>query len=380
MTRSVSAGGDSIDLFQRLRAWTYGRQRLDGAAPDIGAALRDVTAVYSTHPTAPLALLARCHAMGRDDLGTLEGTKETVRLAGMRGTIFLMPRAAAAQIVGATQTPIEKQGRRLAYAGVDWDVYARLKARILAIATEPVTPDELTAALGDDLPAGAKLMAIVRLIAHEGLILRLGIGGSLRTSVLRYVATESWLGKLIEPVAPEEGLAWLAGEYLRGYGPVRVADFAWWVGVTRRRALAALDTVETVDVGDGLLLRAADADAFAATDPLDPDVIAVLPKWDAYTMGHAPSGRARFVAEAHRPLVYSQGGGGTLPGDGFPLILRGGVAVARWGHTFAGDTLRVTVSPFAPRLLPERLLKGAFDGVGRLLGARDVEVRREVAN
>lgn len=375
MTKPVSRT-EAPDL-DRVRAWTYRRQRLDGSAPEVGRALRDVTAVYSTQPTAPLALLARCRTMGRADLGTLERDRAVVRLAGMRGTIFLMPRDTAPFVVGATAVPlgrIERQGRRLAYAGVDLDGYARLKARILEIAREPVTPEGLKAALGGDLPPGVKLMPVVRLIALENLILRLTLDGSLRLSDLRYVATEAWLGEPIRPADPAEGLAALAGSYLGGYGPARVEDFAWWAGVSRRRAGEALRTVETVDLGGGLLLPARDADAFAAAGPLDPDAIAVLPKWDAYTMGHAPDGRARFVAEGHRPLAYSQGGGGTLPGDGFPLILRGGVAVARWGHTLAGTTMRVTVMPFGPRLLPKRLIDGAFDPIARLLDAPELDV------
>ncbi len=364
---------DNPDL-PRIRAWTHHRQRLDGSAPDIEQALRAVTAVYSTQPTAPLALLARCRTMTRAGLGNLDTARAVVRLAGMRGTIFLMPRDLAPAIVGATAVPIEKQGRRLAYAGVDLDGYARLKARIVDIAQEPVTPDELKNALGDDLPPDTRLMSVVRLLALEGLILRLTLDGSLRTSDLRYVATESWLGELIRPVDPAEGLAVLARSYLDGYGPARVEDFAWWVGVSKRRAADALQTVETIDLGDGLLLPARDEGAFFATAPLDPDSLAILPKWDAYTMGHASDGRARFVAEAHRPLAYSQGGGGTLPGDGFPLILRGGVAVARWGHKLTGKAMQVTIMPFGPRLLPKRLLDGAFDPIARLLDAPDLDV------
>ncbi len=370
---------DSLNI-PRIRAWTYGRQRLDGSAPTIEQALRDVTAVYSTQPTAPLALLARCRTMTRADLGNLDTARAVVRLAGMRGTIFLMPRDTAPAIVGATAVPlggIEKQGRRLAYAGVDLDGYARLKAQILEIAREPVTPEELKAALGNNLPPDVKLMSIVRLIALENLILRLTLDGSLRTSDMRYVATESWLGERIQPADPAAGLAFLARSYLDSYGPARVEDFAWWVGISRRRAAAALHTVDTIDLGDGLLLPARHEGAFLATLPLDPDAIAILPKWDAYTMGHAPDGRARFVAEAHRPLAYSQGGGGTLPGDGFPLILRGGVAVARWGHKLAGKAMQVTVMPFGPRLLPKRLLDGAFDPIARLLEAVELDVTCE---
>lgn len=43
--------------------------------------------------------------------------------------------------------------------------------------------------------------------------------------------------------------------------------------------------------------------------------------------------------------------GGTLPGDGFPLLLRGGRAVARWGHEFAGQRLLIEVAPFAGEAL-----------------------------
>ncbi len=43
----------------RLRWFSYGRQRLGRSSRDADAVLRDVIAVYSAHPTAPLSLLAR---------------------------------------------------------------------------------------------------------------------------------------------------------------------------------------------------------------------------------------------------------------------------------------------------------------------------------
>ncbi len=50
-------------------------------------------------------------------------------------------------------------------------------------------------------------------------------------------------------VDPDLALATLAERYLAGYGPAAAADLAWWSGLplsTARRALAALDHVETV--------------------------------------------------------------------------------------------------------------------------------------
>ena len=120
----------------------------------------------------------------------------------------------------------------------------------------------------------------------------------------------------------DEALAWLAGEYLRAFGPIRVKDFAWWAGVTAGRAKQALAEHETEELDGGLLILAKDRKAFEkATKPQGVDL---LPKWDSYTMGYAPDGRDRF---AHPDVVkqcYD------FRGDGRPVILVDGQAAGTW--------------------------------------------------
>jgi hypothetical protein len=354
------------DPLGRLRAWTRQRQGL-GAASDPLEALRAVVGVYSSHPTAPLALAARSAGLDRAAFAGLEARRQAVRVPGMRSSIFLVPTEMAGRVWAVSERRIEKYARNLQYAGLDWEGYARIKARVLKLAGEPIATADLQRAI----PIEGRLMTAVRLMAYEGLILRLG-GATLRTDGLRYVATTAWLGRPLEPGDPAESLAWLADRYLRGYGPARVEDFAWWAGVARGRAGAALAQSGAVDLGQGLLLPADQRDAYARVEPADPDAVDPLPRWDAYTMGLAPDGRERLVDREHQARVYSQGGGGTLPGDGFPVLLRGGRAVATWSHRFKGDRMAVEVSPFEP--LPARLYESAFDEVGRVLGASAVEV------
>jgi hypothetical protein len=209
---------------------------------------------------------------------------------------------------------------------------------------------------------------IARILAREAKIIR--IGKSLRTDQLRYVATSAWLGHELADVDASEALAWLAGEYLRAFGPARAADFAWWAGASRRAAEAALETVPKVS-RDGLLLLEEDADPFDRCEPLDPEAIAVLPKWDSYTMGYAPDGRQRFVDDRFLSLAYTSvvGSPGATSGDGVPLILRAGRAVASWSHRFAGDRLVVTVKPFEGSSVAD----ATFEAVGNLLSASSVE-------
>ena len=56
------------------------------------------------------------------------------------------------------------------------------------------------------------------------------------------------------------------------------------------------------------------------------------------------------------------------------LVLRGGRAVASWSHRFEGNRMVVKVAPFERGVLRPALYEGAFDGVGKLLGATSVEV------
>src|SRR5205823_669566 len=133
---------------------------------------------------------------------------------------------------------------------------------------------------------------VARVLARQGEIVR--VGTSLRTDQLKYVAAAAWLGRPFEDVDANDARAWLGREYLRAFGPARVVDFAWWAGLPRRSAVAALGRVPTVE-REGLLLLEEDVDAFDRTERIEPDAVDVLPKWDSYSMGYAPDGRQRFI-------------------------------------------------------------------------------------
>jgi Winged helix DNA-binding domain len=353
---------------ERLTAWTYRRQLLGRSATGALDTLRSVIAVYSTHPTAPLALLARCGSLTPNAFKALEDRREAVRLPAMRSSGFIMPTLNAARIFAATQQRQTALARRLQYGGVDFDVYTRLTPKVLECCATPVTPSQLRACAASE----HDVYLIARVLAREGKILR--VGHSLRTDQLQYVSTAAWLGEELERVDASEALAWLGGEYLRAFGPARIADFAWWAGVSRGAAAAALAHARTVD-RDGLLLLRDDALEVDQCEPIDPDAMDVLPKWDSYTMGYAPDGRQRFIDDRFLSLAYTSvlGSPGATSGDGLPLVLRGGRAVASWSHRFAGNRLLITITPFEEAKLPDRV----FDAVGELLSASSIEVTNQ---
>lgn len=352
---------------EQARWWSYERQLLGRRVPDAGRALRDVVGVYSSHPTGPLSLWARVGSLDPAAFLSLEDGRAALRLPAMRGSIHILPRRTAHLAFLATAaTPASEQGIRLRHAGLSWEQYERLKAEILAAVREPRTARELRSETG----AGEGLRQVLQMMTFEGSLLRVGAEG-LRSNALRYVATDAWLGGGLPEADRDGALAWLAGEYLRAFGPARAEDFRWWAGVSSGRAAAALATVETVELDGGYLLRAADLEGFERAEAFGPDAVDLLPKWDCYTMGYAPDGRGRFVHPDVQDRVY------TPVGDGLGVVLVDGVAAGAWTARFSGRRMEVTLDTFetpGPRM--ESAVAARFEAVADFLDARESKTAR----
>jgi hypothetical protein len=294
------------EVERQARRWSYARQRLGQAAPDPATALRDVIGVYSSHPSAPLSLNARCPGL---DPAAFRGL-DALRLPAMRGSIHLLPRATGHLAFRAVPDPPARRAYLLKGYGLDEARYAELRAQVLAAATaEPRTLRELTDAIGDDL------RGVVGTMTREGSMVRVGADG-LRSNALRYVAHD------VADADADEALAWLVREYLRAFGPARREDVVWWTGTSAGRVGRALDAVSAVEIDSGYLLLAEDSGAFG--DSAAPGGVDLLPKWDAYTMGYPAGARGRFADPGVAERLYD------FRGDGMPVILVDGSAAGTW--------------------------------------------------
>lgn len=347
------AGTDDDDeLTSRLRAWSHARQRLGDPAGSVEQALRAVVAVYATHPTAPLALWARTRTFTAAAYARFDRDRKGARLPAMRRTVFLVPSANAAKIFTAVKPSPAHALRGLKRHGFSVRDYERFAARILRAARNPVTARDLEAVA---TIKGEKLGTVLRCLRYEGRLLALA-GDSLSMSPHRYVATGAQLRGGLDAGDPARALSWLAREYLRAYGPARVEDFAWWAGATKTAARTAIERLDTVDVSQGHLILRKDAASFGRVKRLR-GAVDLLPKWDAYTMAYAPDGRRRFVHPDVQRDVYTPIGVG-LQGDGNPVVLVDGEAVATWTFSLK-DGAEVqpfdTLGPAVRRRVDEKL-------------------------
>ncbi len=335
-----------------MRAFTYERQRLGRTAPDAPTALRDIVGAYSSHPSAPLTLWARAKEF---DFGAVDG----LRVPAMRGSIHLLPRDTAHLAFRAFAPTQAVDESRMRYFKLTPERYAELREKVLAAADEPRSSAELKKLAG----AGDEIRYVVGAMGREGAIVRVGAEG-LRSNALKWVRPKPAIGR----ASRTEALAWAAGEYLRAYGPVRRQDFMWWAGAQAKDADAALSAHDTIELDGGLLLRAEDrADFERAPKPKGLDL---LPKWDMLTMAYPREGRARFAHDDVVDRCYD------FRGDGNPLILLDGRAVAAWSMKFAGKRMEVGIDWFdGPSRKVSEEVERRLDELAALLGATSMSVR-----
>jgi hypothetical protein len=206
-------------------------------------------------------------------------------------------------------------------------------------------------------------------MSDEALVVRVGATG-MRSNELKYVPIKNWLGYELPRAEKESSLVWLAREYLRAFGPVRIQDFMWWTSITKTAAARIFVELDTLDVGDGYLLLKEHERAFSRIKGFKSDVIDVLPKWDCYEMGYAPDGRGRFVTPDMQTRIYD------LVGDGVGAILLNGLAVAAWDLRGFKDTLDVNIDWFEkPTAKLKQAVISEMDAVAAFLEAKAVQIK-----
>ena len=364
----VGRQNGGVDVTARVRGFSGRRQGLVGVLGEGGVlgALERVVGVYSAQPSGPLTLAARVAAFDPAEFVELEReSRRIVRVPAMRGSVHIVPTAEVGRIMAATGFPRNKFAWHLRPADLDWDGYERCLAEAVELLQEPLASAQLRKETGW---SSARARAVLQLGTADRTLVRVA-GDGLRSNALRYVATVAWLGAPIEEHDPDESLVWLAGEYLRAFGPAQVDDFAWWTSCGRKRAEAAFARLDTVEVAPGLLLAAADVDEFEATEPIGPDHVDVLPVWDAYTMGYPSTGRSRLGPPEVLDRLYDDAG------NGLGVVLAGGHAVGSWNSRFVGRTMQVDLEPLAHWRAAVRLqVERRLADLAALLGAANLDI------
>ncbi|WP_049567814.1 winged helix DNA-binding domain-containing protein [Nonomuraea sp. SBT364] len=176
-------------------------------------------------------------------------------------------------------------------------------------------------------------------------------------------------GRKVTYTSPPDGFRPVAGDhgplraFLHAYGPATPEQFARWLGVPKRWAVAQFATAGLEEVsfaGSAAYVLAGDTGVPAGP----PSGVRLLPYFDAYLVAGQPRELLYAGAAAQRALAGGQAGN-------FPVLLIDGQVTGVWHQRRSGSRIEVTVEPLR-ELRPAELgeLREQVDRVGAILEGR----------
>ncbi|HET6856756.1 MAG TPA: winged helix DNA-binding domain-containing protein [Streptomyces sp.] len=320
-----------------LNRATLARQLLlDRADVPVLDAVAHLGGLQAQEPQEPfVGLWSRLRAFDPSALSDLLTGRGVVRTHLMRRTVHLV----TAEDVLAWRARHDAMLRqrvlgtyRRELDGTDLEELAAAGRAVLADG-EPRSMSELARAVAGRWPAPGPRALGEMLIAALIPVAQLPPRGLWRTRAgVRYVPLASWLGREIDPPAPEGtdpvGEA-LVRRYLAAFGPAASADLRAWCGLAGLPAAIAAIRGELITFRDERGRELLDLPDAPRPHPDTPAPVRFLPAFDNTILGFQD--RSRIIDDAHRGLSVA----------GARVVLVDGRVAATW--SVKEDT--VTVSP-----------------------------------
>jgi hypothetical protein len=196
-----------------------------------------------------------------------------------------------------------------------------------------LTRDEMYEALekGKLSSKGMRGLLMLGYAAQEGLICFGARQGKQQTLVL----LDEWLPKKEKELSKDEAMKRLAEIYVRSHGPVLVEDLAWWSGLTKTEATAAIESIK-----DQLVSEKCNTKTYwfypPAKELKSKSVCCLLPTYDEF--GIAYKDRSPTI---HKTDMKQVGG---LFTSG---IMHNGQITGVWRRELIKEIVDIEIKPFA---------------------------------
>ncbi|WBB68341.1 winged helix DNA-binding domain-containing protein [Micromonospora sp. WMMD812] len=341
-----------------LNRATLARQLLlDHADLPVVDAVAHLCGLQAQEPQEPfVGLWSRLRGFDPAVLSDLLTRRGVVRIHLMRRTVHLLTADDAVAWRARHDTMLRQRvlgTYRRELAGVDLDELATAGRAVLADG-EPRSMAEVARALAERWPQPGPRALGEMVLAALLPVAQLPPRGLWRTRAgVRTVLLSSWLGREIDPPAPEGsdpvGEA-LVRRYLAAFGPAAAADLRAWCGLAGLPAAVAAIRDELVSFRDERGRELVDLPDAPRPDADTPAPVRFLPAFDNALLGYHD--RSRIVDDAHRGLSVA----------GARVVLVDGRVAATW--TVTDDTVRVT-----PLRRLSRADRSSVDEQGRALAA-----------
>lgn len=306
--------------WEKVNCYVLKKQHLANKFDNVLKCVEDIAGLNSITATTPyLSLFNRIKDFKKSMLDEeMYEKKRLYRLRLMRGTLFIVTRNFLPIAYSAT---IERTQKRLAgfrkRYKLSEEEFEELKDEIITVLEKgEKTAVEIRKELGTNI----SISLILRLLMEDVPLLRGRPLGTWKGEQFRY----SLLSKNIElRMDKEKAKILLVEKFLEAFGPATLKDLTWWSGFSKKESKKILEKIETVDMGDGLLLLEREAEDFD-NSKVDDKSLLLMSGVDQYVITYKYSICPRLVSERYLTHIYNEYGALHDP------IIRNGKIIGRW--------------------------------------------------
>jgi hypothetical protein len=295
----------------RLRAWWFHRQGLDGslAGSDPAAVLARTGWARSVGGANPYLTLFARTGVSRVDVDAAVAELAIHELPSARGCTYVVPASDFGLALQVGRAAPEAEVSTVEKLGVPRAEIERLCAVVLdAVADGPLNPAGLKARLGDAVrnlgEAGKKkgvsttLPVALGLLQAAGELRRIPVGGRLDQQRFSYARWNPPCSGRSDEKARVE----LIRRYLSWTGGASIAHLRWFTAFSARDVKSALGTLDPVELADGILALPEDAASYATFTPAGEPQFALLAGIDALILLRRDTASLLAPPDLDRPV------------------------------------------------------------------------------
>jgi len=306
--------------WEKINHYVLEKQHLTTKLDNVLKCVEDIAGLNSIVATTPyLSLFNRIEDFQKSMLDEeMYEKRRLYRLRLMRATLFIVTSDFLPIAYSAT---IDRTQKRLARFRKEYKLsegeFKRLKDKIITV----LGKGEKTAVeIRRELRTDMCISLFLRLLMEDVPLLRGKPLGTWKGEQFRY----SLLPKNIKlRMDKEKAKILLVERFLEAFGPATLRDLAWWGGFTQKESKKILGKIETIDIGEGLLLPRKEADEFE-NSKVGEESLLLLSAFDQYVITYKYSICPRIVDEECLNNIYNEYGELHNP------IIRNGRIIGRW--------------------------------------------------
>ncbi len=306
--------------WKKINHYVLKKQHLTSKFDNVLKCVEDIVGLNSVAPTTPyLSLFNRIKDFKKSMLDEeMYEKKRLYRLRLMRGTLFIVTRNFLPIAYSAT---IERTQKRLAsfqkYYKLAEKEFEELKKEIITV----LGKGEKTAVeIRKKLKSNIRISLILRLLMEDVPLIREMPLGTWKGEQFRY----SLLSRNIKlRMNKEKAKILLVEKFLEAFGPATLKDFVWWIGFSKKESEKILEKIETIDIGEGLLLLKKESKEFK-NFKVNGESLLLLSAFDQYVITYKYSICPRLINEKYLNKIYNK------YGELYNPIIRNGRIIGKW--------------------------------------------------